>query len=97
MRCTNIQLKATHLICSTKTCEPGFTQPRLRASAERTGDKVADAMLRFGEPTTFNRTPGQMRRGKKREGKDGGDDRGLGSVQEPSTGQWKGKKGNSSL
>lgn len=34
---------------------------------------------------------------KEREGKDGGDDRGLGSVQEPSTGQWKGKKGNSSL
>lgn len=86
MRCTDIQLKATHLICS-----PGSNSRDFQPLPE-TRHEAADAMLRFSDPMTFNRTPGQMGRGEK--GKEGmaGMIEGPVPFQKLSTGQWTERK-----
>lgn len=74
--------------------------PRSRGFKPAPGDKrqrAADVMLRFSEPNDIQRDTGSNEKRKELEGKGAGDDRGLSSVQELLTGQWKGKKGNSSL
>lgn len=71
-----------------------------------TRGKVADVVLRFSWPTPFNRTTGQKGEWGEEEkkeidqgGKKGrcGGYWGLASIQEFSTGQWKGKESNFSL
>lgn len=91
MSCTDIQLKTTHLICS-----PGSRRHDFQPLPE-TRHKVADAMLRFSDPMTFNRTPGQMGRGEKGTEGMAGMMEGPVPFKKLSTGQWRERKGNSSF